>query len=312
MRRRLPAGRADVYRRRLQLRRADRRRRARAIPTRCSASSTPIAPAASAALAALAAAAGEQRVLRHPRADGAAVAAHLQGADALLQDRRRVPRLPQRPAGPFRHGRRAGERALAACTSPSSSGWPTRRGCCAIRSWRRRGCAASWPSTALPDTVEIKARATQARPHHQGGDNMRLMALVVAGVLASAGLATAQEWKPDRPITLIVPWAAGGSTDQVTRVAAAEIETALGGDGGGGEPAGGVGVDRHEERARGRRRRHDVDGGRGAGSRDLQGDGHARHLHRGLAPLSRRRERGRGRRQCRLRRGRTSASSSRR
>jgi tripartite-type tricarboxylate transporter receptor subunit TctC len=56
---------------------------------------------------------------------------------------------------------------------------------------------------------------------------MRLIALAIAGVLASAGIAPAQEWKPER-ITLIVPWAAGGSTDQVTRVAAAEIEAALG------------------------------------------------------------------------------------
>ena len=35
-------------------------------------------------------------------------------------------------------------------------------------------------------------------------------------------------WKPTKPITIIVPWAAGGSTDQVTRVTAAEIEKALG------------------------------------------------------------------------------------
>jgi len=42
-----------------------------------------------------------------------------------------------------------------------------------------------------------------------------------------AGEARAQ-WKPDRPITIIVPWAAGGSTDQVTRLAAVEIEKALG------------------------------------------------------------------------------------
>ena len=38
----------------------------------------------------------------------------------------------------------------------------------------------------------------------------------------------AQNWKPTKPITIIVPWAAGGSTDQVTRVTAAEIEKALG------------------------------------------------------------------------------------
>jgi tripartite-type tricarboxylate transporter receptor subunit TctC len=38
----------------------------------------------------------------------------------------------------------------------------------------------------------------------------------------------AQDWKPQRPVTIIVPWAAGGSTDQVTRVTAAEIEKHLG------------------------------------------------------------------------------------
>jgi tripartite-type tricarboxylate transporter receptor subunit TctC len=36
------------------------------------------------------------------------------------------------------------------------------------------------------------------------------------------------QWKPSKPINLIVPWAAGGSTDQVTRVTAAELEKALG------------------------------------------------------------------------------------
>jgi tripartite-type tricarboxylate transporter receptor subunit TctC len=35
-------------------------------------------------------------------------------------------------------------------------------------------------------------------------------------------------WKPDRPITLVVPWAAGGSTDQMARIVAAEIEPELG------------------------------------------------------------------------------------
>ena len=48
---------------------------------------------------------------------------------------------------------------------------------------------------------------------------------------ASALIATAAagaEWKPDKPINIIVPWAAGGSTDQVTRVAAPLLEEALG------------------------------------------------------------------------------------
>jgi tripartite-type tricarboxylate transporter receptor subunit TctC len=38
----------------------------------------------------------------------------------------------------------------------------------------------------------------------------------------------AQGWKPSKPVTIIVPWAAGGSTDQVTRVTAAELEKHLG------------------------------------------------------------------------------------
>ncbi|GHA23756.1 hypothetical protein GCM10007989_19110 [Devosia pacifica] len=49
-----------------------------------------------------------------------------------------------------------------------------------------------------------------------------------AAMLCAAGAANAQEWQPDRPINLIVPWGAGGSTDQVTRVTAPIISEALG------------------------------------------------------------------------------------
>ena len=52
-------------------------------------------------------------------------------------------------------------------------------------------------------------------------------AAIAAALLAVPGAATA-EWKPDRPINIIVPWAAGGSTDQVTRVVAPILEEALG------------------------------------------------------------------------------------
>lgn len=48
-----------------------------------------------------------------------------------------------------------------------------------------------------------------------------------AALSLAASCAFAQ-WKPSRPINLIVPWAAGGSTDQVTRVAALELEKSLG------------------------------------------------------------------------------------
>jgi tripartite-type tricarboxylate transporter receptor subunit TctC len=55
----------------------------------------------------------------------------------------------------------------------------------------------------------------------------RRLFLLVAGLLAAAPL-QAQQWKPNKPITIIVPWAAGGSTDQVTRITAAELEKHLG------------------------------------------------------------------------------------
>ena len=56
-----------------------------------------------------------------------------------------------------------------------------------------------------------------------------LLHVAAAAVCATlAAPAAAQNWKPSRPINLIVPWAAGGSTDQVTRVTAAELEKALG------------------------------------------------------------------------------------
>ncbi|MEO8526304.1 MAG: tripartite tricarboxylate transporter substrate binding protein [Caldimonas sp.] len=52
---------------------------------------------------------------------------------------------------------------------------------------------------------------------------------LAAALLATAASgALAQQWKPTHPINLIVPWAPGGSTDQITRVTAAELEKALG------------------------------------------------------------------------------------
>ena len=54
-----------------------------------------------------------------------------------------------------------------------------------------------------------------------------LIAGALAGLLVG-GAAAAQDWQPEKPITIIVPWSAGGSTDQVTRVVAGELEEALG------------------------------------------------------------------------------------
>ena len=51
---------------------------------------------------------------------------------------------------------------------------------------------------------------------------------IVAIALLGFALAGHAQWKPSKPINIIVPWAAGGATDQVTRVAAGELEEALG------------------------------------------------------------------------------------
>lgn len=55
----------------------------------------------------------------------------------------------------------------------------------------------------------------------------RIAASVVAAITMSAAV-QAQDWTPDGPINIIVPWGAGGSTDQVTRVTAPIIAEALG------------------------------------------------------------------------------------
>jgi len=53
-----------------------------------------------------------------------------------------------------------------------------------------------------------------------------LFSAISCGLLAWP--AQAADWKPVRPINLIVPWAAGGSTDQITRLVASEMEKPLG------------------------------------------------------------------------------------
>ena len=58
---------------------------------------------------------------------------------------------------------------------------------------------------------------------------LRTLTFATALALGLTGVASAQNypWKPTKPITIIVPWGAGGSTDQVVRLLAKEIEGAL-------------------------------------------------------------------------------------
>jgi tripartite-type tricarboxylate transporter receptor subunit TctC len=58
-------------------------------------------------------------------------------------------------------------------------------------------------------------------PHRPCLRAVGALAFVFASATAHA------QWQPNKPITIIVPWAAGGSTDQVTRVTAAELEKHL-------------------------------------------------------------------------------------
>jgi tripartite-type tricarboxylate transporter receptor subunit TctC len=60
---------------------------------------------------------------------------------------------------------------------------------------------------------------------------MRRLLLPLIGfafaMLTTAAVAQEYSWKPDRPVNIIVPWAAGGSTDQMARIVAAELEAEL-------------------------------------------------------------------------------------
>ena len=53
-------------------------------------------------------------------------------------------------------------------------------------------------------------------------------AAVITAAITVPAMAGEYPWKPDKPITIIVPWGAGGATDQVTRVTAGVLEKELG------------------------------------------------------------------------------------
>src|SRR5690242_20829176 len=63
--------------------------------------------------------------------------------------------------------------------------------------------------------------------------NRRAFLASTAAVSAAAGLglkpALAQAaWKPSRPVTMVVPWAAGGGTDATARIIGAIMEKEIG------------------------------------------------------------------------------------
>src|SRR5262244_1590715 len=56
---------------------------------------------------------------------------------------------------------------------------------------------------------------------------MTVLAAAAAALAAGPAAAQNYSWKPDRPVNIIVPWAAGGSTDQMARIVASELEAEL-------------------------------------------------------------------------------------
>jgi tripartite-type tricarboxylate transporter receptor subunit TctC len=80
------------------------------------------------------------------------------------------------------------------------------------------------------DTLLSGSAIDQALVQEWEDTMRRFLAALAAGavgLLASAASAQNYAWKPDKPVTIIVPWAAGGSTDQMARIVASELEAEL-------------------------------------------------------------------------------------
>lgn len=83
-----------------------------------------------------------------------------------------------------------------------------------------------------PETSGKESAATQQRKQYPGGHDVTLkfgryaLLALLAGTLVT-GNAQAQNW-PEKPITFIVPFAAGGGTDAFARPLAAQLDNQLG------------------------------------------------------------------------------------
>jgi tripartite-type tricarboxylate transporter receptor subunit TctC len=86
--------------------------------------------------------------------------------------------------------------------------------------------AQSWPTRPVPINWKTTAEPLQLRRRWK--DTTMVLKILLAACLASfASTADAQSW-PSRPIRWIVPYPAGGGTDLVARVLAAQLGQSLG------------------------------------------------------------------------------------
>ena len=58
--------------------------------------------------------------------------------------------------------------------------------------------------------------------------NKNLISLAAGAALLASSAVQAQDWEPSEPVTIIVPWSAGGATDASTRVLAGVLTEAIG------------------------------------------------------------------------------------
>ncbi len=56
----------------------------------------------------------------------------------------------------------------------------------------------------------------------------RLITVIATAACVALSVPAAAQWQPEKPIRIIVPWSAGGSTDQFVRTVAGDLEDALG------------------------------------------------------------------------------------
>jgi tripartite-type tricarboxylate transporter receptor subunit TctC len=71
-------------------------------------------------------------------------------------------------------------------------------------------------------------RATRDRPGQRRLFGLLCWGAALAGLTAWAGAASGQEAYPTRPVTFLVPYAAGGTTDVLARIVARAMSPALG------------------------------------------------------------------------------------
>src|SRR5215831_10844396 len=112
---------------------------------------------------------------------------------------------------------------MAPRSQRSSHGFPAP----AHRVWRTRLRAAPDDhATATTEALIASAPGANVRPEKETSMRRTMIAAAVV-VVALGGHAAAQEW-PTRPITLIVPFAAGGGIDVSARIQAQRMGELLG------------------------------------------------------------------------------------